>query len=77
MITAMSNKIKHPSSCSCMFCRGKKLQRKQERKLKEKEKAELEPREDQFNSDVEADADALASAGFGTNEDYGSASEVL
>lgn len=26
---------------------------------------------DQFMSDVEADADALASAGFGTNEDYG------
>jgi hypothetical protein len=36
-----------------------------------------EPKEDQFNSDAEADADALSSAGFGTDEDYGSASEVL
>ena len=27
--------------------------------------------EDQFNSDAEADADALASAGWGTDEDYG------
>ena len=27
--------------------------------------------EDQFNSDAEADADALASAGYGTDEDYG------
>jgi len=26
---------------------------------------------DQFLTDVEADADALASAGFGTDEDYG------
>ena len=26
---------------------------------------------DGFNSDAEADADALASAGFGTDEDYG------
>lgn len=26
---------------------------------------------DDFNSDVEADADALASAGWGTDEDYG------
>lgn len=26
---------------------------------------------DQFRDDVEADADALASAGFGTDEDYG------
>jgi hypothetical protein len=26
---------------------------------------------DGFNSDVEADADALASAGWGTDEDYG------
>lgn len=33
--------------------------------------------EDQFRSDAEADADALSSAGFGTDEDYGSASEVL
>jgi hypothetical protein len=30
-----------------------------------------EPREDQFRDDVEADADALASAGLGTDEDYG------
>jgi hypothetical protein len=29
----------------------------------------LEP--DQFMSDAEADADALASAGWGTDEDYG------
>lgn len=29
------------------------------------------PREDQFNSDAEADADVLASAGLGTDEDYG------
>jgi hypothetical protein len=28
-------------------------------------------REDQFNSDAEADGDALASAGLGTDEDYG------
>jgi hypothetical protein len=27
---------------------------------------------DGFNSDAEADADALASAGWGTDEDYGS-----
>jgi hypothetical protein len=27
--------------------------------------------EDQFNSDAEANADALASAGWGTDEDYG------
>lgn len=26
---------------------------------------------DQFSSDAEADADALASAGWGTDEDYG------
>ena len=26
---------------------------------------------DQFRSDAEADGDALASAGFGTDEDYG------
>lgn len=30
-----------------------------------------EPREDNFRNDVEADADTLASAGFGTDEDYG------
>lgn len=28
---------------------------------------------DGFRTDAEADADALASAGFGTDEDYGSA----
>jgi len=28
-------------------------------------------REDQFRDDVEADADTLASAGWGTDEDYG------
>jgi hypothetical protein len=28
-------------------------------------------REDQFRDDVEADADTLASAGYGTDEDYG------
>lgn len=28
-------------------------------------------REDHFRDDVEADADALASAGYGTDEDYG------
>ena len=27
--------------------------------------------EDQFRNDVEADADTLASAGWGTDEDYG------
>ena len=31
---------------------------------------ELE-RDDQFSSDLEADADVLASAGYGTDEDYG------
>ena len=31
---------------------------------------------DGFNSDAEADADALASAGFGTDEDYGSAEDI-
>jgi hypothetical protein len=31
---------------------------------------EDECREDQFNSDAEADADVLASAGWGTDEDY-------
>jgi hypothetical protein len=31
----------------------------------------LEPREDNFRSDAEADADVLASAGHGTDEDYG------
>ena len=33
--------------------------------------------DDQFNSDAEADGDALASAGFGTDEDYGFAEDVL
>ena len=32
---------------------------------------DAEPREDSFRDDAEADADALASAGFGTDEDYG------
>ena len=37
---------------------------------REREAAEvLEP--DQFMSDAEADADAFASAGWGTDEDYG------
>lgn len=31
----------------------------------------LENEPDQFRTDAEADADALASAGFGTDEDYG------
>jgi len=31
----------------------------------------LEPPEDHFRNDVEADADTLASAGYGTDEDYG------
>ena len=37
------------------------------------ESGDTEPAEpfDGFNSDAEADADALASAGFGTDEDYG------
>ena len=36
---------------------------------------EIEDRnfEDGFRTDAEADADALASAGYGTDEDYGSA----
>ena len=32
---------------------------------------------DQFLTDAEADADALASAGWGTDEDYGFIDEVL
>lgn len=32
----------------------------------------LEPEYDGFINDMEADADALASAGWGTDEDYGS-----
>lgn len=34
-------------------------------------RASDEPEEDHFRDDVDADADALASAGFGTDEDYG------
>lgn len=37
----------------------------------EEREFETEPREDHFRDDVEADADALASAGYGTDEDYG------
>lgn len=36
-----------------------------------------EDEDDQFLTDAEADADALASAGWGTDEDYGFADEVL
>jgi predicted nucleic acid-binding Zn-ribbon protein len=32
---------------------------------------EADGEHDQFNSDAEADADVLASAGWGTDEDYG------
>ena len=32
---------------------------------------EVEPSGDNFRDDAEADGDALASAGFGTDEDYG------
>jgi len=37
------------------------------------ESGDVEPDEpwDGFNSDAEADSDALASAGWGTDEDYG------
>ena len=38
---------------------------------------EIDREQDQFNSDAEADGDALASAGFGTDEDYGFAEDVL
>ena len=34
-----------------------------------------EMREDNFRNDVEADADALASAGYGTDEDYGGSND--
>lgn len=34
-------------------------------------RANREPREDNFHDDVDADANALASAGWGTDEDYG------
>ncbi len=37
---------------------------------------EEDEREDNFRDDVEADADALASAGFGTDEDYGGCHEM-
>ncbi len=37
----------------------------------------LDDEHDQFRDDVEADADTLRSAGFGTDEDYGYADEVL
>lgn len=37
----------------------------------EQEEEEYYEREDHFRDDVEADADALASAGYGTDEDYG------
>ena len=39
--------------------------------LAEEFEAEQEAEWDMFRDDVEADADALASAGFGTDEDYG------
>ena len=45
------------------------MQEARERFSEEVEEDPSEP--DQFMSDAEADADALASAGFGTNEDYG------
>lgn len=35
------------------------------------EGANVNDEPDQFRTDAEADADALASAGFGTDEDYG------
>lgn len=35
------------------------------------DEAEYDSEHDQFNSDAEADADVLASAGWGTDEDYG------
>lgn len=38
---------------------------------------EDETERDQFLTDAEADADALASAGWGMDEDYGYADEVL
>lgn len=38
---------------------------------------EMEPPEDHFRSDVEADADTLASAGWGTDEDYGGGCEHM
>ena len=40
------------------------------------EPEEVEP-SDGYLSDAEADADALASAGLGTDEDYGNPSELL
>lgn len=38
---------------------------------------DCEDERDQFNSDLEADADVLASAGYGTDEDYGFFGEDL
>jgi hypothetical protein len=38
---------------------------------------EIDREQDQFNLDAEADADALTSAGFGTDEDYGFAEDVI
>lgn len=40
-------------------------------RLAEEWEADEESEWDMFRDDVEADADALASAGFGTDEDYG------
>jgi len=42
-----------------------------------KEQDEYDEPWDDFNSDAEADADALASAGFGTDEDYGCSAEDM
>jgi len=42
-----------------------------------KEQDEYDEPWDGFNSDAEADADALASAGFGTDEDYGCSAEDM
>jgi hypothetical protein len=38
---------------------------------------EFDDEHDQFNSDAEADADALASMGWGTDEDYGGGMEHI
>ena len=42
-----------------------------------KEQDEYDEPWDGFNSDAEADADALASAGWGTDEDYGCSAEDM
>jgi len=42
-----------------------------------KEQDEYDEPWDGFNSDAEADADALASAGLGTDEDYGCSAEDM